>query len=203
MQPSLVCLLAFLIGAVPFGLVIGKLKGVDLREKGSGNIGATNAMRTLGKPLGTLVFLLDTLKGWLPVFLAHQQASPSEWLVGAGLAAVLGHIYSPFVRFKGGKGVATALGVLLGLDYRVGLGAFALFIIVVAITDYVSVGSIVAALAQAALFWVFGDPLPMKLFGAIVGAFVIFRHRGNIQRLRKGEESRFSDRKKASCDFSC
>lgn len=196
MQPGLVCLLAFLIGAVPFGLVIGKLKGIDLREKGSGNIGATNAMRALGKPLGALVFLLDTLKGWLPVFLAHQQNFPSEWLVGAGLAAVLGHIYSPFVRFKGGKGVATALGVLLGLDYRVGLGAFALFVIVVAVTDYVSVGSIAAALAQAALFWVLGDPLPMKLFGAIAGVFVIFRHRGNIQRLRKGEESRFSDRKK-------
>ena len=118
MRPELVCLLAFLVGAIPFGLLIGKLKGIDLREKGSGNIGATNAMRQLGKPLGALVFVLDALKGGLPVFLAHRLALSPEWVVGAGFAAVFGHIYSPFVRFKGGKGVATALGVLLGLDWR-------------------------------------------------------------------------------------
>jgi acyl phosphate:glycerol-3-phosphate acyltransferase len=190
-RPELLCLLAFLIGAIPFGLVIGKLKGIDLREKGSGNIGATNAMRALGKPLGALVFLLDTLKGLLPTLLAHRMPLAPEWIVGVGLSAVLGHIYSPFVRFKGGKGVATALGVLLGLDWRVGLTAFGVFLVVVAVTDYISVGSIVAAVAQAALFWVFGDPLAMKLFGAVVGAFVIIRHRGNIQRLLKGEESKF------------
>jgi acyl phosphate:glycerol-3-phosphate acyltransferase len=193
-SPGMICLLAFLFGAIPFGLVIGKLKGVDLRTKGSGNIGASNAMRELGKPLGVLVFLLDTLKGWLPVFAAHRLELASEWLVGVGLAAVLGHIYSPFVRFKGGKGVATALGVLLGLDWRVALIAFGIFIFVVAVTDYISMGSITAAVAQAALFWVFADPLPMKLFGAIVGLFVIIRHRSNIQRLLKGEETRLRKR---------
>lgn len=196
MSAWLVCLIGFLLGAVPFGLVIGKLKGIDLREKGSGNIGATNAMRQLGKPLGILVFVLDTLKGLLPTLLAKQQTLSPEWVVGVGLIAVLGHIYSPFVRFKGGKGVATTLGVLLGLDWRVGLLGFGVFVLVVAITDYVSVGSIVAAVAQAALFWIFADPLPMKLFGAIVGVFVILRHRANIQRLLKGEESHF--RKKSA-----
>ena len=196
MRPELVCLLAFLVGAIPFGLVIGKLKGIDLREKGSGNIGATNAMRQLGKPLGALVFVLDALKGGLPVFLAHRLALSPEWVVGAGFAAVFGHIYSPFVRFKGGKGVATALGVLLGLDWRVGLSAFGVFIVVVAVTDYISVGSIAAAVAQASLFWVFDDPPALKLFGAVVGVFVVVRHRSNIQRLLKGEESRF--RKKPS-----
>nr|WP_309721384.1 glycerol-3-phosphate 1-O-acyltransferase PlsY [Armatimonas sp.] len=196
LSPWVVCLLAFLFGAIPFGLVIGKLKGVDLRTKGSGNIGASNAMRELGKPLGALVFMLDTLKGWLPVFAAHQLGFSPEWLVGVGLAAVFGHIYSPFMRFKGGKGVATALGVLLGLDWRVALIAFGIFIVVVAVTDYISVGSISAAVAQAALFWVFADPLPMKLFGAVVGLFVIVRHHSNIQRLLKGEENRL--RKKAT-----
>ena len=141
MSPTQLCLIAFLIGAIPFGLVIGKLKGVDLREKGSGNIGTANAMRQLGRPLGTLVFVLDTLKGWTPVFLAHRLALTPDWIVGAGMAAVLGHIYSPFVRFRGGKGVATALGVLLGLDWRVGLISFGIFIVVVAITDYISLGS--------------------------------------------------------------
>lgn len=191
-MPSYVlCLLAFFVGAIPFGLLIGKLKGIDLREKGSGNIGASNAMRQLGKPLGILVFVLDTLKGLLPTLLARQQALSPEWVVGVGLAAVFGHIYSPFVRFKGGKGVATTLGVLLGLDWRVGLLGFGVFLVVTAITDYISVGSITAAVAQAALFWVFGDPLPMKLFGAVVGAFVILRHRSNIQRLLKGEENHY------------
>ncbi|MCX6367999.1 MAG: glycerol-3-phosphate 1-O-acyltransferase PlsY [Armatimonadetes bacterium] len=196
MRPEMVCLLAFLFGAIPFGLVIGKLKGVDLRTKGSGNIGASNAMRELGKPLGALVFILDTLKGWIPVFAAQRLGFSPEWLVGVGLAGVFGHIYSPFVRFKGGKGVATTLGVLLGLDGRVALIAFGIFIVVVAVTDYISVGSIAAAVAQATLFWVFCDPLPMKLFGAVVGLFVIIRHRSNIQRLRKGEENRL--RKKAT-----
>ncbi|MBB6048389.1 glycerol-3-phosphate 1-O-acyltransferase PlsY [Armatimonas rosea] len=191
-MPSYVlCLLAFFVGAIPFGLLIGKLKGIDLREKGSGNIGASNAMRQLGKPLGILVFVLDTLKGLLPTLLAHQQALSPEWVVGVGLAAVFGHIYSPFVRFKGGKGVATTLGVLLGLDWRVGLLGFGVFLVVTAVTDYISVGSITAAVAQAALFWVFGDPLPMKLFGAVVGVFVILRHRSNIQRLLKGEENHY------------
>ena len=195
-MPSYVlCLLAFFVGAIPFGLVIGKLRGIDLREKGSGNIGASNAMRQLGKPLGILVFVLDTLKGLLPTLLAHQQALSPEWVVGVGLAAVFGHIYSPFVRFKGGKGVATTLGVLLGLDWRVGLLGFGVFLIVTAITDYISVGSITAAVAQAALFWVFGDPLPMKLFGAVVGVFVILRHRSNIQRLLKGEENHYRKKK--------
>lgn len=195
-MPSYVlCLLAFFVGAIPFGLLIGKLKGIDLREKGSGNIGASNAMRQLGKPLGILVFVLDTLKGLLPTLLAHQQALSPEWVVGVGLAAVFGHIYSPFVRFKGGKGVATTLGVLLGLDWRVGLLGFGVFLVVTAITDYISVGSITAAVAQAALFWVFGDPLPMKLFGAVVGVFVIIRHRSNIQRLLKGEENHYRKKK--------
>ena len=198
MSSNLLCLLAFLIGAIPFGLLMGKLKGIDLREKGSGNIGATNAMRQLGKPLGTLVFVLDTFKGWFPVFLAHRLALSPEWIVGVGLAAVFGHIYSPFVRFRGGKGVATTFGVLLGLDWRVGLGGFAIFIVVVAITDYISLGSLVAAVAQASLFWFLGAPLPMKLFGAVVGLFVILRHRSNIQRLLKGEESRFRTGKKST-----
>lgn len=185
------CLLGFLLGAIPFGLWIGKAYGIDLREKGSGNIGATNVQRALGKGPGLLVLVLDTLKGYLPVQLAQGQHWDPKWIVGVGLSAVLGHIYSPFVRFRGGKGVATTLGVLLGLDPRVAGIALGAFIVTVAITDYVSVGSMVAALTQMALFFVFGLPLPMRLFGVVVAVFVIIRHRTNLQRLMRGEESHY------------
>lgn len=190
-SPIAGCLIGFLIGSIPFGFLIGKIYGIDPREKGSGNIGATNIMRVLGKGPGTAVFLLDVLKGYLPVALAQWRHWEAIWLVSSGLCAVLGHIYSPFVRFKGGKGVATTLGVLFGLSPLVALLSFAAFLLTVAITNYISVGSLVAAVTQASLFWVFPFALPQRIFGIVVALFVIIRHRGNIQRLRRGEENRF------------
>ncbi len=196
LRDLLLCVGAFFFGAIPWGFIAGKLRGVDLRERGSGNIGATNTLRELGVAAGVTVLILDAFKGWAAVALAHYlHASP--WLiVGAGLCAVLGHIYSPFVRFNGGKGVATSLGVLLGLSPLVAGGALVVFFAVVAVTRYISLGSLIAAIAQAGLFWAFPLPLPYRLFGALAGAFVVLRHRKNIARLRTGTESKFGAAKK-------
>lgn len=189
----LLCALAFALGAIPFGFLMGRVYGRDLREEGSKNIGATNTMRVLGRGPGLVVFALDVVKGYFPVLIA-QKYQLEPWLVmGTGISAVLGHIYSPWVRFKGGKGVATTLGVLIGLSPIVAGLAFTAFVIVTAATRYVSLGSIVAALAQALLFVALpGHPLPYQLFGAVVGVFVIVRHRANIARLRAGTESKFT-----------
>jgi glycerol-3-phosphate acyltransferase PlsY len=196
LPPAALCASAFLLGAIPFGFLAGWLKGVDLREHGSKNIGAANTTRILGKPMGFAVLALDALKGFVPIALAQAWRLPPEWIVAAGLCAILGHIYSPFVRFRGGKGVATTLGVLIGLSPLVAALSLSAFILTVAVTDYISVGSIVAALAQAALFWALpGFPLPVRILGIVVAAFVILRHRANIGRLRRGEENRFRQKK--------
>jgi len=200
--PLLLAICAFFLGAIPFGFIAGKLRGVDLRQVGSGNIGATNVMRELGKGPGSIVLLLDVLKGLAPVLAARSLLLlPSWWVVGIGLCAILGHIYSPFVRFRGGKGVATSLGVLIGLSPLIAAISFALFVLVVLLTRYVSLGSIVGAVAQAVLFWVLppgatpAENLPYRLFGLVAAVFVIIRHRANIQRLLRGEENRFGAKK--------
>ena len=199
---TLLSLGAFFLGAIPFGFVAGRLRGIDLREEGSKNIGATNTLRVLGPVAGVIVLLLDVAKGLLPVLLARQALLlPSWWVVGIGLLAVLGHIYSPFVRFRGGKGVATSLGVLFGLSPMIAGATLLLFAIVVGVTRYVSLGSILGAILQAALFWIvppaatFAENLPYRLFSLVVALFVIVRHRENIKRLLKGTENRFGVKK--------
>lgn len=195
--PVFLCVLAFFCGAVPFGFLAGRRKGIDLREHGSKNIGATNTLRVLGKKAGITVLILDAVKGLLPVLAATYWLPLSDpWRVGVGLSAVLGHIYSPFVRFKGGKGVATTLGVLIGLHPLVALLSFAAFFVTVWLTRYVSLGSIIGAVAQAVLFW--GLPhegYALPLFGTLVAVFVIARHRANIGRLRAGTESKWGEKK--------
>jgi glycerol-3-phosphate acyltransferase PlsY len=192
-----VCIAAFFLGAIPFGLIAGKLRGVDLRQRGSGNIGATNALRELGVPIGVTVFLLDGLKGLLPVLAARWLDLPSWWVVGAGLCAALGHIFSPFIRFKGGKGVATSLGVLIGLSPLVAGISFGVFLVAVFLTRYISLGSILGAATQMGLFvllpaiYLTGNPLPYRIFGAVAGLLVIWRHQTNIKRLLAGTESKF------------
>ena len=201
-REAAICGGAFFLGAIPFGLVAGKLRGVDLRKEGSGNIGATNALRLLGIPMGIAVLILDTLKGLLPVLAARWFGLSSGWVVAAGLCAALGHIFSPFIGFKGGKGVATSLGVLLGLSPLVAGIAAAAFFVTVFLTRYVSLGSIIGAATQAGLFLFLpaaqlqGDPLPYRLFGVIVGILVIVRHQANIKRLLNGTENRFGEKKK-------
>ncbi|MBC8140699.1 MAG: glycerol-3-phosphate 1-O-acyltransferase PlsY [Armatimonadetes bacterium] len=196
---ALLIVFAFFCGAVPFGFIAGRRKGIDLREHGSKNIGATNTLRVLGKTAGITVLLLDAVKGLIPVLLAQYALSlPPLYQVGVGLAAVLGHIYSPFVRFKGGKGVATTLGVLIGLNPLIAAISFGVFFVTVWLTKYVSLGSILGAVTQAVLFWVLrksGDDYALPAFGTLVALFVIARHRANIGRLLAGTESKWGEKK--------
>jgi len=189
-NPWIWCAIAFLCGSIPWGIIAGRLRGVDLREHGSKNIGATNTLRVLGKGPGIAVLLLDTAKGWLPVFLAERAGIGRDMVVATALLAVLGHIYSPWVRFRGGKGVATTLGILFGLDPRIAGGALLVFLLVFALAGRrVSVGSMVASVGQAVLFWVVpGHVLAEQILTTIVAAFIVFRHRDNIRRLIRGEE---------------
>lgn len=200
-EAILVCVGAFLLGAIPFGFLIGRAKGVDLREHGSGNIGATNVMRTLGKGPGALVLLLDALKGLIPVLTAaYALRLTPGFVVAAGVAAILGHIYTPFLRFRGGKGVATSLGVLIGLSPVIAAAVVLVFAVTVWASRYVSLGSLLGALAQAVLFWTLphgqdGFPLPYRIFSLIAAVFVLIRHRQNIQRLLSGTESKVGAKK--------
>ena len=121
-SPWMVLVIGFALGSIPFGVLMGKLRGVDIQATGSGNIGATNAIRSMGKGPGIIVFILDALKGAVPVLIAKAAHTEPSWFVYAGLVAIVGHIFSPWVRFKGGKGAATGLGVLFGLDLPLALG---------------------------------------------------------------------------------
>jgi acyl phosphate:glycerol-3-phosphate acyltransferase len=188
----ILCLVAFLLGGIPFGMIMGKLKGVDLREHGSGNIGATNTLRVLGKIPGGIVLFLDALKGYAPVaFAEYALHLPPLWRMGAAIAAVLGHIYSPYMRFRGGKGVATGLGVIIGLCWWIALVTLVLFAVSTKITRTVAIGSILATITQCILFWGTHQPLPYCIFSTVVGLFILFRHRANIERILKGTENKF------------
>ena len=191
---------AYFGGSLPIGLLVAKLwKGIDVREHGSGNIGATNVYRVVGPIAGTLVFLLDVLKGFWPPMAGRAMGLNAEWLVALGMAAILGHNFSPFLGFKGGKGIATSLGVLFGVAPKVGFTAFALWIVVVLVTRYVSVASILAAASLAPLMLVFYPGQPTLFgFGLAAGLFAIYKHRGNIQRLMAGTENRFGKSGKTS-----
>jgi acyl phosphate:glycerol-3-phosphate acyltransferase len=228
--------IAYLAGSVPFGFIIGRLNGVDMRTAGSGNVGATNVGRVLGRRWGDLCFALDVLKGFIPVFMVaflyggfiiqgppcfgfHGQRLDVDCSLGAGPAglelqllwllvagcAILGHVFPVWLKFKGGKGVATSLGVVLGFyPYFTwaGLAAFGLWIVTVLIWRYVSLASIVAAVAFPWLFMaaclVFDWPLtklwPLLAFAAVMACLVIVRHRTNIVRLRAGTENKIGRR---------
>jgi glycerol-3-phosphate acyltransferase PlsY len=200
--------LGYLIGAIPFGVVVGKLtRGIDVREHGSGGMGMTNVMRTVGRKAGALVFLADLLKGAGAVALAWPiLGSSSDMLiwghVAGGAAAVIGHSWPVYIRFKGGRGIATGFGALLVISWQVALIALAVFILVVGITRYVSLGSILGALTMLVAmipFVVYDlEHYAYTVFAAVIAAIVIFRHRGNIQRLRLGTESKIGQKVKTS-----
>jgi len=182
---------AYLLGAFPTGILMGRLvKGVDVRQHGSGNVGATNVYRVVGKLPGILVLLIDTAKGWFPVAVMASDGTK----IFFGVAAVVGHIWNPFLQFQGGKGVATALGVLLGLDARVAVGAVAVWLLVALATRYVSVASISAAVAAPFVMAFLGLPILWIFGGIAVSLAIIARHRSNILRLLHGEEHRFGHR---------
>jgi glycerol-3-phosphate acyltransferase PlsY len=197
----------YLIGSCPNGYFVGRARGIDIRRHGSGNIGATNILRVLGKKLGYLVFGLDTLKGFIAVRFAFALALATtpgvahRELVGiaAGLACILGHTFPVWLHFRGGKGVATSAGVLLGLMPIAVVSVFVVWILLFYATRYVSVASITAAAALpifvALYLWVKAltgaELLP---FSIIIAAVVIWRHRPNMQRLLRGEEQRFEEK---------
>ncbi len=201
--------IAYLAGAIPFGLLVGLAKGVDVRTVGSGNIGATNVGRIFGGRYFALVFALDALKGTVPMALAGWLLSqePPVWthyllwlLVGA--AALLGNVFSIFLKFKGGKGVAVSAGITLGLFPYFTLSALlcvAIFLVIFGLWRYISLASIISAAAFPLVYialgqwlgWdVFGQQLPLLIFAIAAAGLIIWRHRGNIARLRAGTETR-------------
>lgn len=191
----LLVVFAYLLGSVPTGLLLSRaLAGVDPRQKGSRNIGATNVMRTVGKALGAVTLLGDVLKGLIPVLLALCLGREQAWVAAVALAAFLGHCFPIYLRFKGGKGVATAVGIFLPVAPLAVLMAFVVFATGVAITRMVSVGSIAAAGAVPLLIWLRGYPVSFILLGICVGAIIIYRHKENIQRLLMGKENTLGGR---------
>lgn len=207
-----ILMVAYLLGSIPTGYTAARLiKGIDIREHGSGSTGATNVLRTLGKGPGLLVLLVDMLKGILAIALVYwmftfapsrnlvpPSVNPSIWLAWmvafAGLAVILGHSKSIWLGFTGGKSVATSLGVLLAMSWQVGLGTLGVFGVVMALSRIVSLSSIAGAIAVSVLMLVLGQPLPYLLFAVAGGLYVILRHRSNIQRLLAGTEPRLGQK---------
>ena len=190
LEASVLCL-SFLLGSIPFGILIGRLRGVDIRSEGSGNIGATNAIRSMGVGPGLIVCFLDALKGAIPVVLAKMYLDNATLFVYVGLLAILGHIFSPWVKFKGGKGAATGLGVLFGMDYMLASGTLFVFVLTFFVSGKrVSVGSMVAATLQALIVWFLPDPpLAEKILCTFIALFIVIRHKDNIRRLLGGKEA--------------
>ena len=207
-----VLVIAYLLGSTPTGYTAARLiKGIDIREHGSGSTGATNVLRTLGKGPGLLVLLIDMLKGvlaialvrWLFSFAASRNlipisVNPTMWLAWmialAGLAAILGHSKSIWLGFTGGKSVATSLGVLLAMSWQIGLSTLSVFGLVLALSRIVSLSSICGAIAVFILMLLMRQPLPYQLFALAGGLYVILRHRSNIQRLLAGTEPRLGQK---------
>lgn len=182
---------AYLIGSIPTGLLLGKAYGVDVRKEGSGNIGATNLYRTVGRKVGIITLIGDCLKGLLPVVLVKFSALPPEFAAWVGLAAFCGHVFSVFLKFKGGKGVATALGVFLALAPLAVAIAIALFAVLMFFWRYVSLGSIAAAAIMPLAVFLLGESRIVTTVTFIIAMIVILRHHENIKRLLSGSESKF------------
>lgn len=193
-------LLAYLVGATPFGYLAGRLRGIDIREHGSGNIGATNVLRTLGKPVGFAVLILDVLKGLVPALLARSVSDGSLVPIFTAVAAILGHNYTFWLGFKGGKGIATTAGAMAPLLFWPLVAAVLGWLILLKTTRYVSVASIGAAaiiplavtvlsLARGVWEW------PLFLLSLLVFVLAVWRHRENIRRLCAGTENRFAPKK--------
>lgn len=192
MTAFLVVLFAYLLGSVPTGFLLGSLAGVDVRKTGSGNVGATNVARVAGKKHGILTLLGDTAKGFVPVFVALQMGLGAAATGLVALAAFLGHLYPVFLKFQGGKGVATALGALLALTPPAALVLMVIFSLVAAASRTVSLASIVAAGAAPVAIWLFGYPPASTGVGLVMALLVVWRHRDNIQRLCAGVEPKFT-----------
>ncbi|MCX6348279.1 MAG: glycerol-3-phosphate 1-O-acyltransferase PlsY [Candidatus Aureabacteria bacterium] len=200
--PSLIlCFFAsYLLGSIPWGyLLVRWFKGIDIRRQGSGNIGFTNVLRTAGKPLGVLTLALDAGKGYAAVallapYLAGTGGGSDLFAIAAFVGAVLGHVFTPFLRFRGGKGIADGAGALLALSPTAFAVCLGLWLAVVAGTRYVSLASVVAAAALPPAVYYFERATKLSIFAGLVAALVIFRHAGNIRRLLEGKERRIGEK---------
>lgn len=182
---------AYLLGSIPTGLLLGKAYGIDVRNEGSGNIGATNLYRTVGRKVGIITLFGDCLKGLIPVLVVKFSSMPVDYAAWVGLAAFCGHVFSAFLKFKGGKGVATALGVFLALAplaVGIAVGVFALLMVV---WRYVSLGSIVAAVTMPVAVTLLDGGRTMTLVTLLIALIVVVKHHTNIRRLLDGTENRF------------
>jgi glycerol-3-phosphate acyltransferase PlsY len=178
-------------GSIPFGLLIAKAsKGVDVRGIGSGNIGATNVLRAAGKGAAALTLALDMLKGWAPVALGRIVGASDALVAGVALAAFLGHLYPVFLRFRGGKGVATFLGVLLALLPKVAFLVAGVWLLIAAVFRYSSLAALVAAAASPLLVWLLDGRRGFVALAVVLSGFILIRHRENMRRLLAGEERR-------------
>lgn len=197
MKEIVFLIISYVMGALPNGVWIGKFaKGIDIRQYGSKNSGATNAYRVLGAKYGIMVLLADALKGYLPCWIAYLAGIRGNFLILIGMIAIIGHTLSFFLNFKGGKGVATSLGVFLFLIPKVTLSLLLIFIIVVSVTKYISLGSIIAAIMLPILTLLYPlnngiDKTPLLIMTTLIGVFVVYKHKSNIQRLREGKENKF------------
>jgi glycerol-3-phosphate acyltransferase PlsY len=213
MKELLLIILAYLIGSIPTALLISRnFFGVDIRDYGSGNMGATNTFRTLGSKYGTMVMFFDILKGMLAVslynFLPYYLHNSNMWdrtnfMIGLGLAAVLGHIFPIYARFRGGKGVATLFGMILAVQPVVAGSCVAVFLLALYFTRYVSLSSILAGLSlPVCVLWIWNDDVVLyRVFAVLVAALILLTHQKNITRILRGDESRvpilkYRDRRK-------
>lgn len=196
-------LVGYLLGSIPTGYLAGRLRGIDIRQVGSGNIGATNVFRALGRPAGIIVLLIDAFKGyaaclWVAELVLHwfpARAGEGEALrITGGLAAIIGHNFTCWLRFRGGKGVATSAGVLAALVPGALIIVFGIWAIVFALTRYVSLASIAASLALPLATWLTLHNVTLTIVTGAMGALAIYKHRSNIQRLIHGTENRFGSK---------
>jgi len=191
---SLLVMAGFILGSIPFGDIVARLRGINIREVGSGNIGATNVLRSLGKAPALLTLIGDIMKGTVAVAVARYVAG-DPFIEGlAGLAAIAGHTFSLFLRFRGGKGVATAIGVLLIYAPAVGLATVAVWLLVVAVTRYSSLGALVSFAVLPLTMYVFDSIRVKVVIAFLIAGLLIVRHAANIERLLKGTESRVGEK---------
>jgi len=194
----LLLVFAYLLGSVPTGVILARaFSDVDPRTQGSKNIGATNIYRTAGKKLGVITLLGDILKGLLPVVIARSALDSHFWIGAVALAAFLGHLYPIYLKFKGGKGIATALGAFLALAPVAAILSFLVFAAVVYKSRYISLGSLTATAAFPVFLALLHSQAIYIPFAVIIGALIFYRHRENIQRLRAGKENKFGAKKSA------
>lgn len=196
-------LLGYFIGSTPIGLIAGKMKGIDIRQHGSGNIGATNVLRTLGKPVGITVLVFDILKGIIPVLIAKLLSDSSIVHIAAAIATIMGHNFTFWLKFKGGKGIATTAGTMLPLVPVALVISVALWILLFKVTRYVSVASIAAAVVipvvefiRSAIKGDFQSRWAILIYCLVLSVLAVWKHRSNIQRLMNGTESRFAKKSK-------